>query len=93
MKLRKGFNLYFRVGGAGTKTAPLNRPAGSLIPVSKKEGLRMGEKIAYVPIHVRLLREQYEFLRKYSYDKRVSKAEVIREALEMYREVKKWAEE
>jgi Arc/MetJ-type ribon-helix-helix transcriptional regulator len=47
----------------------------------------MGEKIAYVPIHVRLLREQYEFLRKYSYDKRVSKAEVIRAALEMYREV------
>jgi metal-responsive CopG/Arc/MetJ family transcriptional regulator len=44
----------------------------------------MSEEIVYVSIHVRLLKEQYEWLRKYSYENRVSQAEVIRKVLEMY---------
>ncbi len=46
------------------------------------------KKLAYVSIHVRLLSEQYEWLRQYSYENRVPQAEVIREALEMYRQEK-----
>jgi len=42
--------------------------------------------VSYVSTHARLLREQYEWLRQYSYENRVPQAEVIREALEMYRE-------
>ncbi len=42
--------------------------------------------VSYVPTHVRLLREQYEWLRQYSYENRVPQAEVIRKALEMYRQ-------
>jgi hypothetical protein len=54
-----------------------------------KEGLRMSEKnLAYVSIHVRLLDEQYEWLRKYCYENRISQAEVIRQALLMYRQEK-----
>ena len=57
-----------------------------------KEGLRMSEKkltcVSYVSIHVRLLSEQYDWLRQYSYENRVSQAEVIRKALEMYRQEK-----
>jgi hypothetical protein len=54
-----------------------------------KEGLRMSEKnLAYVSIHVRLLDEQYEWLRKYCYENRISQAEVVREALQIYRQKK-----
>jgi len=48
----------------------------------------MSEKIAYVSIHVRIMSEQYDWLRQYSYENRVSQAEVIRKALEMYRQEK-----
>lgn len=41
-----------------------------------------------VPIHIRLLEEQYQWLRQYCFDQRVSQAEVIREALELYRKEK-----
>jgi hypothetical protein len=55
----------------------------------RKEGLRMSEKnLAYVSIHVRLLDEQYEWLRKYCYENRISQAEVVREALQIYRQKK-----
>jgi hypothetical protein len=53
----------------------------------KKGGLRM-KKLSYVSIHVRLLKEQYEWLRKYSYENRVPQAEVIRKLLEMYSQEK-----
>ncbi len=49
----------------------------------------MSEKnLAYVSIHVRLLEEQYEWLRQYCFDQRISQAEVVREALELYRREK-----
>jgi hypothetical protein len=52
-----------------------------------KEGLRMSEeKLAYVSIHVRVLKEQYEWLRKYCYENRISQAEVVREALQIFRQ-------
>lgn len=40
------------------------------------------------PIHARLEEEQYEWLRRYCYENRVAQAEVIREALKMFREAK-----
>ena len=46
------------------------------------------KKLAYVSIHVRLLEEQYEWLRKYCYENRISQAEVIRQALQIYRQKK-----
>jgi len=46
------------------------------------------KKLAYVSIHVRLLDEQYEWLRKYCYENRISQAEVVREALQIYRQKK-----
>jgi len=56
---------------------------------NNKEELRMSEKKpAYVSIHVRLLDEQYEWLRKYCFENRISQAEVIRQALLMYRQEK-----
>lgn len=42
----------------------------------------------YENIHVRITKEQYEWLRKYCFDGKVSQAEVVRAALEMYREKK-----
>lgn len=42
----------------------------------------------YESIHVRITKEQYEWLRQYCFDHRVAQAEVIREALEMFREAK-----
>ena len=60
----------------------------NLIPGLPEEGIRMSEKIAYVSIHVRIMSEQYDWLRQYSYENRVSQAEVIRKALEMYRQEK-----
>ena len=42
----------------------------------------------YESIHVRITKEQYEWLRHYCYENRVAQAEVIREALEMFREAK-----
>jgi hypothetical protein len=54
-----------------------------------KEGLRMSEKkLAYVSIHVRVLSEQYEWLRRYCYENRISQAEVVREALQIFRQKK-----
>jgi hypothetical protein len=46
------------------------------------------KKQAYEAIHVRLLSEQYEWLRQYSYENRVPQAEVIREALELFKKEK-----
>ena len=49
----------------------------------------MSEKnLAYVSIHVRVLSEQYEWLRQYCFENRISQAEVVREALLMYRQEK-----
>ena len=42
----------------------------------------------YENIHVRITKEQYEWLRQYCFDNKVSQAEVVRVALEMYREKK-----
>ena len=42
----------------------------------------------YESIHVRITKEQYEWLRQYCFDHRMPQAEVIREALEMFREAK-----
>ena len=39
-------------------------------------------------IHVRITKKQYEWLRRYCFENRVAQAEVIREALEMFREAK-----
>ena len=40
------------------------------------------------PVYARLEQEQYEWLRRYCFENRVAQAEVIREALEMFREAK-----
>lgn len=42
----------------------------------------------YENIHVRITKEQYEWLRRYCFENQVSQAEVIRIALEMFREKK-----
>ena len=42
----------------------------------------------YESIHVRITKEQYEWLRQYCFDHRVAQAEVLRQALEMFREAK-----
>ncbi|WP_461362428.1 hypothetical protein [Candidatus Darwinibacter acetoxidans] len=42
----------------------------------------------YEPIHVRITKKQYEWLRRYCFENRVAQAEVIREALETFREAK-----
>ena len=39
-------------------------------------------------IHVRLESEQYEWLRRYCFENRVAQAEVVREALDMFRNQK-----
>ncbi|MFY9435345.1 MAG: hypothetical protein WAQ42_00320 [Limnochordia bacterium] len=39
----------------------------------------------YESIHVRITKEQYEWLRKYCFENQVSQAEVVRVALEMFR--------
>jgi hypothetical protein len=39
----------------------------------------------YESLHVRVTKEQYEWLRKYCFDNKVSQAEVVRVALEMFR--------
>jgi len=40
------------------------------------------------PVYARLEQEQYEWLRRYCFENRVAKAEVLRQALEMFREAK-----
>jgi hypothetical protein len=40
------------------------------------------------PVYARLKEEQYEWLRRYCFENRVAKAEVLRQALEMFREAK-----
>jgi short subunit dehydrogenase-like uncharacterized protein len=40
------------------------------------------------PVYARLKEEQYEWLRRYCYENRVAQAEVLRQALEMFREAK-----
>jgi len=42
----------------------------------------------YESIHVRITKKQYEWLRRYCFENRVAQAEVIREALETFREAK-----
>ncbi|HPZ31305.1 MAG TPA: hypothetical protein PLW17_07595 [Limnochordia bacterium] len=39
----------------------------------------------YESIHVRITKEQYEWLRRYCFENQVSQAEVVRVALEMFR--------
>jgi hypothetical protein len=39
----------------------------------------------YESLHVRVTKEQYEWLRKYCFENQVSQAEVVRVALEMFR--------
>jgi hypothetical protein len=72
--------------------SPAKRPFGGVggsHNQSLQGGLRMSEKnLAYVSIHVRLLDEQYEWLRKYCYENRISQAEVVREALQIFRQKK-----
>lgn len=46
------------------------------------------KKLTYESTHVRLLSEQYEWLRQYSYENRIPQAEVIREALELFKKEK-----
>jgi hypothetical protein len=76
-----------RPGGAGPKH-PFGDVGGSHNPL-QQGGLRMSEKnLAYVSIHVRLLDEQYEWLRKYCFENRISQAEVVREALQIFRQKK-----
>ena len=43
------------------------------------------ENSEYISQHIRLLKEQNEWLRGYCYKTEKSKAQVIREALELYR--------
>ena len=40
------------------------------------------------PIYARLEEEQYEWLRRYCFENRVAQAEVLRQALEIFREAK-----
>ena len=40
------------------------------------------------PVYARLKEEQYEWLRRYCYENRAAQAEVLRQALEMFREAK-----
>ena len=47
----------------------------------------------YESLHVRVTKEQYEWLRKYCFDNKVSQAEVVRESLEMFREKKRRTKE
>ena len=70
-----------------------------LISVSVNEGLltvtspyngvgvrrKTMENSEYISQHIRLLKEQNEWLRGYCYKTEKSKAQVIREALELYR--------
>ena len=42
----------------------------------------------YESIHVRITKEQYEWLRRYSFENRVAQAAALRQALEMFREAK-----
>lgn len=46
----------------------------------------------YESLHVRVTKEQYEWLRRYCFDNKVSQAEVVRVALEMFR-IKKGGKE
>ena len=54
-------------------------------PEKKKEGgTIMPEEL--VRVMIRLTLEQHEWLRKYCFDNRISQAEVLRQALEIYRQ-------
>jgi hypothetical protein len=54
-------------------------------PEKKKEGgTIMPEEL--VRVMIRLTSEQHEWLRKYCFDNRTSQAEVLRQALELYRQ-------
>jgi len=65
-----------------------SRKGFNLIPGLPEEGIRMSEKIAYVSIHVRIMSEQYDWLRQYCFENRISQAEVVREALQIFRQKK-----
>ena len=49
----------------------------------KEGGTIMSEEL--VRVMIRLTSEQHEWLRKYCFDNRISQAEVLRQALELYR--------
>jgi hypothetical protein len=49
---------------------------------------RRNSIMKFISTHVRLLEDQYEWLRRYCFENQVSQAEVIRVALEMFREKK-----
>jgi hypothetical protein len=51
---------------------------------SKEGGTIMPEEL--VRVMIRLTSEQHEWLRKYCFDNRISQAEVLRQALELYRQ-------
>jgi hypothetical protein len=42
----------------------------------------------YESIHVRITKEQYEWLRQYCFENRVVQAEVVREALDIFKNQK-----
>ena len=42
----------------------------------------------YESIHVRITKEQYEWLRQYCFENRVAQAEVVREALDIFKKTK-----
>lgn len=42
----------------------------------------------YESIHVRITKEQYEWLRQYCFENRVAQAEVVREALDIFKNQK-----
>ena len=50
----------------------------------KEGGTIMPEEL--VRVLIRLTSEQHEWLRKYCFDNRISQAEVLRQALELYRQ-------
>lgn len=50
----------------------------------KEGGTIMPEEL--VKVLIRLTSEQHEWLRKYCFDNRISQAEVLRQALELYRQ-------
>ena len=47
-----------------------------------------GRVMKVQPVYARLEQEQYEWLRRYSFENRVAQAAVLRQALEMFREAK-----
>ena len=58
--------------------------SGGYVNFDKEGGTIMSEEL--VRVMIRLTSEQHEWLRKYCFDNRISQAEVLRQALELYRQ-------